>query len=520
MTPQPVGSQIAQSRLSSARRPLAGEVALAAAAHVIEPRAWARTRFLVDLLMLTLASSAAVFAAPDLGTAPNRVLAAFFPIVAVAILHARRTLEERLQVSVLDAAVNVTGAVSSAAVLTLAAASAVGAVHPVGLTLRLWLFAVVYAGLARVVLVSVRAQAAATSAFSVPTLIIGAGSVGERLARRISDDHRYGMRVVGFLDAEPGAGPGASSGTSAVPVLGGSQDLATAVAQTSARRVIVAFSSEPDRVLAGKIRECQKLGVEVSLVPRMFESINGRATLDRVGALPLLSLRPTNPRSLEFAVKHGLDRVIGFLALVAAAPVMAAIAAGVRLTSPGHALFRQRRVGRDGREFEVLKFRTMYDTSAPGPFELPQGCAPGGIEGDDRRTRFGGWLRDTSLDELPQLINVVRGEMSLVGPRPERPEFVERFAGEVARYAERHRVKSGITGWAQVNGLRGQTSISDRVEWDNYYIQNWSFGLDLRIALLTVAELLRLRRSPVERAREHPPPVPTRAGGDHAARND
>ena len=170
-------------------------------------------------------------------------------------------------------------------------------------------------------------------------------------------------------------------------------------------------------------------------------------------------------------------------------------------------LFRQRRVGRDGQEFDVLKFRTMYEASGPGAFDLPAGCAPGGIEGEDRRTRLGGWLRDNSLDELPQLINVLRGEMSLVGPRPERPEFVERFAGEITRYDDRHRVRSGITGWAQVNGLRGQTSINDRVEWDNYYIQNWSLGLDLRIVLLTLAELLRLRPSPVTRVRDRARPT-------------
>jgi exopolysaccharide biosynthesis polyprenyl glycosylphosphotransferase len=269
--------------------------------------------------------------------------------------------------------------------------------------------------------------------------------------------------------------------------------LTSAVAQTGARHVILAFSSEPDHVLVNVVRQCQELGVEVSLVPRLFESINDRATLDHVGGLPVLALRPTNPRSWEFTIKHGFDRAFALLALVALAPAMLCAALGVALSSPGPVLFRQRRVGRDGRVFDVLKFRTMQVACDAEGFDPPEGCAPGGVEGEDRRTTVGRFLRESSLDELPQLINVLFGQMSLVGPRPERPEFVARFTRDVTRYDDRHRVKSGITGWAQVNGFRGQTSITDRVEWDNYYIQNWSLWLDLRIIALTFAELFRLR---------------------------
>jgi lipopolysaccharide/colanic/teichoic acid biosynthesis glycosyltransferase len=176
---------------------------------------------------------------------------------------------------------------------------------------------------------------------------------------------------------------------------------------------------------------------------------------------------------------------------------MLAVAAAVKLSSPGPILFRQRRIGRDGHEFDVLKFRTMREvpSSTEQDFLPSDGMAPGGVEGIDRRTPVGQFLRGCSLDELPQLINVLRGDMSIVGPRPERPEFVELFAKEVQHYDERHRVKSGITGWAQVNGLRGQTSIADRVEWDNYYIENWSLAFDLRVLVLTIAEVLRFRDS-------------------------
>jgi lipopolysaccharide/colanic/teichoic acid biosynthesis glycosyltransferase len=171
---------------------------------------------------------------------------------------------------------------------------------------------------------------------------------------------------------------------------------------------------------------------------------------------------------------------------------MAAIALTVRITSPGPVVFRQRRVGRDGTVFDLYKFRSMrMPRPDAGGFRPDTGSAPGGVEGDDRRTAIGRLLRRTSLDELPQFFNVLRGEMSLVGPRPERPEFVELFESDIRRYGDRHRVKSGVTGWAQVHGLRGQTSLADRVEWDNYYIEHWTLGLDLKILALTVLAVLR-----------------------------
>jgi lipopolysaccharide/colanic/teichoic acid biosynthesis glycosyltransferase len=173
----------------------------------------------------------------------------------------------------------------------------------------------------------------------------------------------------------------------------------------------------------------------------------------------------------------------------------------VRLSSGGKVLFRQRRIGRDGKEFDLYKFRSMRVTppagepkgqdAGPVKFLLGGDTAPGGVEGEDRRTAVGRFLRRTSLDELPQLLNVLRGEMSLIGPRPERPEFVHLFMDDIVRYGDRHRVKSGITGWAQVHGLRGQTSLAERVEWDNYYIANWSLGLDVKILALTFVALFR-----------------------------
>ena len=323
MTP-PTASHVAQpGALSPPARTFASDLVGALVAQIIENRVWARTRLLVDLVMLTLASSAAVFAGPDLHTGTNRLLAALFSVVVVLILHARRNGDDRLQASILDTATGVIGAVSSAAILTMAAATALGAAHPIGLTLRLWLFTVVYVGLARAVLVSVRAQAVGNRAFAVPTLIVGAGAVGELIVKRISEDQSYGLRAVGFLDADPmprrkTADVDADTNVP-LPVLGGPGALATAVAQTGARRVILAFSSEPDHALVDTIRECQSLGVEVSLVPRLFESINGRAVLDHVGGLPLALAAPDQSRaSWQFVVKHGSTGALPCSRLIAA----------------------------------------------------------------------------------------------------------------------------------------------------------------------------------------------------------
>ena len=215
---------------------------------------------------------------------------------------------------------------------------------------------------ARLVLASVRTQARRNAALATPTLIVGAGNGRGASGQPPDRRSRYGLRPVGFLDADPM--PDSVFRASTVPVLGGLDSLDEAIRHTGARRVILAFSSEPDHVLVEKVRECEELGVEVSLVPRMFEAINERAILDHLGGLPLITLRPTDPRGSQFAVKHALDRSFAMIALVALAPVMGAVALAVRLSSPGPVLFRQRRVGRDGRVFDVLKFRTMREPAA------------------------------------------------------------------------------------------------------------------------------------------------------------
>ena len=218
------------------------------------------------------------------------------------------------------------------------------------------------------------------------------------------------------------------------------------------------------------------------MVPRFYEKVVGHIGIEYLGGIPLLTAQPTNPRSWQFAIKYAADRLVAALLLVIVSPVLLAASIGVwasmaaDLLPPGALRARRARVRDPQAPVDATAVRGR---SRAG--ELPPGTAPGGVEGVDRRTRVGTFLRRTSIDELPQLWNVLRGEMSLVGPRPERPEYVALFSGQIDRYGERHRVKAGITGWAQVHGLRGQTSLADRVEWDNYYIENWSLWLDVKI---------------------------------------
>jgi exopolysaccharide biosynthesis polyprenyl glycosylphosphotransferase len=474
-----------------------------AAAPAAEPRrgslvdasAWQRLLLITDLVVLCLATAAALLVGGRHYSPGDLAAAACYPILTVAGLRARGWAAERLKPTFVDIVAAVVAAASLAAMLLIAVATIFTAYHPLSLSVRLWLYACVYLSVARYVLVLVRRRAVAMDAFATPTLIVGAGVIGSHLAHRLLNDRGYGLRPVGLLDPDPL--PRAEHFEAPpVPVLGGMSDLADAVGATDARHVILAFSSEPDHVLAPRVRQCQALGVEVSLVPRMYESINERTTLDHVGGLPLLTLHPVDPHGWQFAIKHAIDRTGAAVGLLVASPLLLALTVAIRLSSPGPILFRQRRVGRDGHEFDLLKFRSMRlapAAAAQTTFVLGAGHAPGGVEGIDRRTWIGRVMRNLSLDELPQLINVLRGDMSLVGPRPERPEYVARFTQEVVGYENRHRVRSGITGWAQVHGLRGQTSIADRVEWDNWYILNWSLRLDVRILAMTIAEVLRFR---------------------------
>jgi exopolysaccharide biosynthesis polyprenyl glycosylphosphotransferase len=262
--------------------------------------------------------------------------------------------------------------------------------------------------------------------------------------------------------------------------------------------VLIAFSTAPSHVVLDLVRRCWRLGVGVMVVPRLYEVEGRRTRTEHLGALPVVSLHPADPRSWQFAIKYTIDRIVASLALLVLSPMLAVVALCVLVSLGRPLFFRQQRVGRDGHAFEMLKFRTMHGTPDAGGEDdavwmarvLGGEAAAAAQPAVDRRSRVGNVLRKLSVDELPQLWNIVRGDMSLIGPRPERVQYVERFEDAIYRYPDRHRVKSGLTGWAQVNGLRGETSLADRIEWDNFYIENWSFWLDLKILVKTIPAML------------------------------
>jgi exopolysaccharide biosynthesis polyprenyl glycosylphosphotransferase len=357
--------------------------------------------------------------------------------------------------------------------------------------LRPWAFATAYITAGRAALNWSQLAARRQGEALRPTLVVGAGRIGRLTARRLLEHPEFGLQPIGFLDKEP-----MDDAELGLPVLGSSWDLERVVHEYGVEQIIMTFSTAPHGVLLRLVERCEELGVEVSLVPRLFEKMTGRLSVDYLGALPLVTTRRANPKGWQFAVKYALDRLIAAVLLVILLPMLALTALAVYVSLGRPLLFRQERVGRDGRRFAMLKFRSMQQLAEVPATELrlPADTAPGGVEGEDRRTRLGAFLRRTCLDELPQIFNVVRGEMSLVGPRPERPEYVTVFEQDVHRYADRHRVKSGITGWAQVCGLRGKTSLADRVEWDNYYIENWSLWLDVKILLFTALSVVKMYR--------------------------
>jgi exopolysaccharide biosynthesis polyprenyl glycosylphosphotransferase len=305
-------------------------------------------------------------------------------------------------------------------------------------------------------------------------LIVGTGEVGRMIVQKILHEPEMGYQVVGFAEVAPG--PAKVLG---VPVLGGIGQLPAIIETHQVNEVIIGLPEATHRELVGIISQCEREKVSIRVFPDVFQIMASEVTIGDLGGLPLLTVRDVALRGWKLTLKRTVDIILSCLALLLVSPIMMMTALLIKLDSSGPAFFIQERMGLDARPFPMIKFRTMrHDAESAGPGWT--------TKNDPRRTRLGTFLRKTSIDEFPQFINVLLGDMSLVGPRPEQPAYVEQFRQRIPRYMDRHREKAGITGWAQVNGLRGDTSIAERTKYDLWYTENWSLWLDFKIIVMTV----------------------------------
>jgi len=316
-------------------------------------------------------------------------------------------------------------------------------------------------------------------------LIVGRTPQGWRVAEALSSAHGVPHEVVGVL-----AGPGESDAegeNDPLPLLGRFDAIGRIVREQAIDRVIVALPLSGQEALIEILRQCRSLQVDVEFIPDLVALISRRARFDEIDGVPVIGLQEIRLSGWNAVVKRAFDLALTVPLLVLLSPLLLLVAVLIRLDSRGPVFYRQERVGRDRRTFRIIKFRSMR-------IDAERRSGPVWAHSDDpRRTRLGSFLRTWSLDELPQLFNVLKGDMSVVGPRPERPYFVERFEELVPGYFDRHRVKSGITGWAQVNGLRGSVPIEERTRYDLQYIANWSLALDIRILFMTLRAVFAQR---------------------------
>jgi exopolysaccharide biosynthesis polyprenyl glycosylphosphotransferase len=313
-------------------------------------------------------------------------------------------------------------------------------------------------------------------------LLVGRNAMRGRVLRAAHELPGLALRPVGCLRLAQEAGV---SEPEELTCLGGLEDLEKVVREHQIDLVVLTLPFEQLDLVRTITERLANLTVDLQFVPDLLELHTSRVRLMDIAGIPFISVREAAMSGADRIVKRTFDLLCSAAALMVLSPLLGVIAGLVKLTSPGPVFYRQGRVGRDGRQFQMLKFRSMRsDAEAKtGPVWT--------VENDPRVTGIGRFLRRFSLDELPQLWNVLRGDMSLVGPRPERQVFVEKFSQELPRYFERHRVRSGLTGWAQVHGLRGNTSVEERTLYDLHYVENWSLALDVKIILMTIHHVLR-----------------------------
>lgn len=406
----------------------------------------------------------------------------------ILIFFFARLYHQRRAASRIDTAYSVAASVSVGTVMTsglitiFLKGADVLTDYPRQMVLYVWVFSIVLVLVGRELHRQIATQARVAGVARDRVLVVGSGEAARAIVQQIQFNPQLGYRIVGVVNGAE------RKDVAGVPIVGAPDDLPHLIDAYGVSEVIIALPDASHRELVQLIAFCQRGRVSIKIYPDLFAYMAGGMSVDELGGMPLLSVRDVALQGWKLSLKRGLDIIGSGIGLVILSPFMMLTAILIKLESPGPVLFCQERAGLDGRPFPMIKFRSMRDDA--------EKSGPGWTtKGDPRVTKIGRWMRATNWDEIPNLINVLLGQMSLVGPRPEQTYFVQKFREHIPRYMERHREKAGMTGWAQVNGLRGDTSIEERTKFDLWYVENWSLWLDIKIILRTVVQTL-LGKSP------------------------
>jgi exopolysaccharide biosynthesis polyprenyl glycosylphosphotransferase len=432
---------------------------------------------------------------PPRDLAPLRSYAGMLLIQAASIVIVfffYRLYHQRRAVSRVDELYAVFGAVSIGAMMSVAITaltfknSVLDLDFSRAMIIYAWLLTIALVTLGRLIHNWVLGRARAAGWGRDRVLIVGTGEVAQMILQKIQWSPWLAYEIVGLVAKNGGNHPPES--VLGEQVLGFTEDLPRLIDEHGVNEVIIALPEASHQETLNIIALCDRSTISVKVFPDVFQFIAGQVGIDDLGGLPLLSVRDVALRGWKLTVKRGVDVVGSMAAMVLLSPLMLLVAVLIKLESPGPVFYVQERMGLDAHPFSMLKFRSMrQDAEQNGPgWTRPN---------DPRRTRLGALMRRLNIDELPQFINVLIGDMSLVGPRAERPVYVDQFRKSIPRYMDRHREKAGITGWAQVNGLRGDTSITERTKYDLWYIENWSLLLDFKILIRTVLQFFSDRNA-------------------------
>jgi exopolysaccharide biosynthesis polyprenyl glycosylphosphotransferase len=351
--------------------------------------------------------------------------------------------------------------------------------YPRAMMFYAWFLAIVFIMIGRLIHQYVRQRLGSRYLDRDRLVVVGTGDTARIIIQRVLWSPKLGYDLIGVVNGDP-----RQSDFLGVPILGRVEDLPEIIEHYAVDEVIVAIPEKGHRESMRVISYCEHGRVSVKVFPDIFQFVTTQASIDDLGGLPLLSVRDFTMRGYLLIFKRLIDLIGSALALIFLSPIMLLTAIAIKLESPGPVFFIQERMSLDGKEFQLIKFRSMRtDAEKDGPGWT--------TNNDPRQTRLGTWLRRFEVDELPNFINVFLGEMSLVGPRPEQAYYVAHFRKAVPRYMDRHNEKAGVTGWAQVNGLRGDTSISERTKYDLWYSENWSILLDTKILLRTIWQIFQ-----------------------------